>query len=114
MYACCEMPEGHGLEAAEAHFNLVNAVLVTPTRGLLDRVVAGDANHPKLMNTLSMLEHMGSHKIMATQHGPHIDEATLRHLTEECHHENRSTTRAAICSRRSRPGCISSVSRRRC
>lgn len=86
MLACCEMPNGHGLEAVQDRFNLVNAILVNPTRELLDRVVAVEADHPKLMNTLSMLEHMGSHKIMATQHGAHIDEATLRHLTEECHH----------------------------
>jgi hypothetical protein len=33
-----------------------------------------------------MLEHMGSHKIMATQRGPAIDQATLRHVAEEAHH----------------------------
>jgi hypothetical protein len=33
-----------------------------------------------------MLEHMGSHKIMATQHGAAIEQATLRHLAEECQH----------------------------
>jgi len=38
------------------------------------------------MNTLSMLEHMGSHKIMATQHGPDIDLPTLKHVAEETRH----------------------------
>jgi hypothetical protein len=35
------------------------------------------------MNTLSLLEHMGSHKIMATQNGLGIDLRTLKHLAEE-------------------------------
>ena len=38
------------------------------------------------MNTLAMLEHMGSHKIMATQAGPDIDLPTLKHLAEETRH----------------------------
>ncbi len=44
------------------------------------------AEHGRLINTLSLLEHMGSHKIMATQHRADIDQATLRHVAEEAHH----------------------------
>jgi hypothetical protein len=33
-----------------------------------------------------MLEHIGSRKIMATQQGEHIDQATLRHVAEEAQH----------------------------
>jgi hypothetical protein len=39
-----------------------------------------------MLNTLSLLEHMGSHKIMATQHAAGIDQATLKHVAEEAHH----------------------------
>jgi hypothetical protein len=39
-----------------------------------------------MLNTLSLLEHMGSHKIMATQHSAAIDQATLKHVAEEAHH----------------------------
>lgn len=74
------------LYEAQSRFDELSADLVLQTRSLLNRIVGDDALHPKLINTLSMLEHMGSHKIMATQHGPDIDQATLRHLAEECHH----------------------------
>jgi demethoxyubiquinone hydroxylase (CLK1/Coq7/Cat5 family) len=33
-----------------------------------------------------MLEHMGSHKIMATQHRRGIEQPTLKHIAEEAHH----------------------------
>jgi hypothetical protein len=75
-----------GLDGARSRFDELNADLILQTRSLLNRVVADDALHPSLINTLSMLEHMGSHKIMATQQGPDIGQATLRHLAEECHH----------------------------
>jgi hypothetical protein len=39
-----------------------------------------------MINTLSLLEHMGSHKIMATQHSAAIDQPTLKHVAEEAHH----------------------------
>ena len=39
-----------------------------------------------MINTLSLLEHMGSHKIMLTQHSAAIDQATLKHVAEEAHH----------------------------
>jgi hypothetical protein len=75
-----------GLYEAKTRFDEQSADLVLPTRSLLNRIVGDDALHPKLLNTLSMLEHMGSHKIMATQQGAAIGQATLRHLAEECHH----------------------------
>jgi hypothetical protein len=75
-----------GLEAAQGRFDDLNADLVLRARSVLNRIVPSTELHPKLLNTLSMLEHMGSQKIMATQHGRTIDQATLRHLAEECHH----------------------------
>jgi len=78
--------EQSGLELAQSGFEALNADLTPTTRTLLNRIVGDAALHPKMMNTLSMLEHMGSHKIMATQHGANVDQATLRHVAEECHH----------------------------
>ncbi|HUF73181.1 MAG TPA: hypothetical protein VMR74_09800 [Gammaproteobacteria bacterium] len=74
------------LYEAQSHFDDLSADLVLQTRSLLNRIVGDETLHPKLMNTLSMLEHMGSHKIMATRHGSAIEQATLRHLAEECQH----------------------------
>jgi hypothetical protein len=74
------------VDQAQARFDDANAALMHRTGSLLNRIVGDDALHPRLLNTLSLLEHIGSHKIMATQHGAAIDQPTLRHLAEECHH----------------------------
>jgi len=74
------------LGAAEARFNATNDSLALRTEGLLNRVLENNELHARFINTLSMLEHMGSFKIMSTQHGADIEQATLRHVTEECHH----------------------------
>lgn len=77
---------GSIVDRAQGHFDAVNAGLVRKTRSLLDRIVGDSALQPRLLNTLSMLEHMGSHRIMATQRGALAGQATLRHLAEECQH----------------------------
>lgn len=74
------------LGGALARFDLDNDVLVARTRALLERIIAVPAQHGRMINTLSLLEHMGSHKIMATQHSSGIDQATLKHVAEEAHH----------------------------
>lgn len=74
------------LDHAQARFEADNDGLVLQTRSLLNRIVPDAPLHGRFLNTLSMLEHMGSHKIMATQHGSAIDQATLRHVAEEAHH----------------------------
>jgi hypothetical protein len=74
------------LDGVLACFDRDNGELAARTRELLDRVIAVPARHGRLINTLSLLEHMGSHKIMATQHSADIDQATLRHVAEEAHH----------------------------
>ncbi len=74
------------LDEALARFEADNDELVMRTRALLNRIVPDAALHAKLVNTLSMLEHIGSHKIMATQHSAGIDQPTLRHVAEEAHH----------------------------
>jgi len=74
------------LDGALARFAADNEALVARTRALLERVVAEPARHARMINTLSLLEHMGSHKIIATQHSAGIDQATLKHVAEEAHH----------------------------
>jgi hypothetical protein len=64
----------------------INETEVLPTRSLLERIVEEPRLHARFINTLSMLEHMGSHKIMATQHRAGIDQPTLKHIAEEAHH----------------------------
>jgi hypothetical protein len=74
------------LDGALARFDADNGDLAPRTRALLDVIVADSNRHARMINTLSLLEHMGSHKIMATQHSVAIDQATLKHVAEEAHH----------------------------
>jgi hypothetical protein len=87
------------LAATQARFGADNDALVRGTRSLLDGIIAAPATHARLINTLSMLEHMGSHKIMSTQHAAGIDQATLKHVAEEAHHAyfmKRQAEKAAV------------------
>jgi hypothetical protein len=77
---------GSLVDRAQQRFDAANAGIVQRSGDLLERIAGDRALKPRLLNTLSLLEHMGSHKIMATQHGAGIGQATLRHLAEECHH----------------------------
>jgi hypothetical protein len=74
------------IETLVTEFDRNNAHLVADTETMLAGFVADRPAHARFMNTLSMLEHMGSHKIMATQHGLGIDQPTLKHLAEETRH----------------------------
>jgi hypothetical protein len=74
------------VDEAYPRFVASNDGLVQSTRTLLQRVIDDAPLHSRLTNTLSLLEHMGSHRIMATQHGAHIELATLRHVAEEAQH----------------------------
>jgi hypothetical protein len=74
------------LDGALARFTADNDELVLQTRSLLAAIVADAPRHARLANTLSMLEHIGSHKIMTTQHGADIDQPTLKHVHEEAGH----------------------------
>jgi hypothetical protein len=69
-----------------ADFESANEELQAQSQDLLDEVLPKTALHARFLNTLSLLEHMGSHKIMSTQHSRQIDEFTLRHVAEEAHH----------------------------
>jgi len=80
------VPASSWLDGALARFAADNDDLAPRTRALLDAIVADSQRHARMINTLSLLEHMGSHKIMATQHSAAIDQATLKHVAEEAHH----------------------------
>jgi len=59
-----------------------------PVRAFLTRIVKDPKNHAKFLNMLSMLEHMGSRKIMLSQMNKpeEMDQDTLQHLAEEARH----------------------------
>jgi hypothetical protein len=79
-------PASSWLDGTLARFAADNTAFAPRTRALLDAIVAEPPRHARMINTLSLLEHMGSHKIMATQHSAAVDQATLKHLAEEAHH----------------------------
>lgn len=78
----------HGFRLADAsqRFLVLNDSLVLPTRARLAGIIAHTHDHVRLLNTLALLEHIGSYRIMVTQHGAHCTQPTLRHLAEEAHH----------------------------
>lgn len=53
---------------------------------MLSGIIHDHSLHARFINMLSLLEHMGTHKIMLTQYGPAIDQPTLKHLAEEARH----------------------------
>lgn len=55
-----------------------------PVRRLLAELCAAPALHARFLNTLSLLEHIGSRKIMLSQARP--EREVLRHLAEETRH----------------------------
>lgn len=49
-------------------------------------IVANTELHARFLNTLSYMEHIGSYKIITTQHSEHINEMILKHAAEEARH----------------------------
>lgn len=74
------------LGSLNSRFAADNATLVAPTCDLLRSIIPAPATHARFLNSLSLLEHMGGYKIMATQHGPAISQSTLKHIAEEARH----------------------------
>ena len=60
--------------------------LVSPVRQRLRWFCANPAEHALFLNTLSLMEHIGSRKIMASQSGLELRNDTLKHLAEETRH----------------------------
>lgn len=52
----------------------------------LEEIIDVPAEHARFLNMLSLLEHMGSRKIMLSQHYQTLNQDTLKHLAEEARH----------------------------
>lgn len=74
------------LDAMVAEFRTRNAPLISDTRTMLDGILTDSNLHARFANTLSMLEHIGSRKIMVTQQARDIGQTTLKHIAEEARH----------------------------
>ena len=77
---------GSWLDAATGRFTKRNEQLVLQTRATLAKIVANPSVHARFLNTLALLEHLGSRRIMETQSGAACPQPTLRHLAEEAGH----------------------------
>jgi hypothetical protein len=72
----------------------LNADIEAPFRSFLADVIADAERHARFLNMLSMLEHIGSRKIMLTQMGGTLNTEVLKHLAEETRHAVFFKTRA--------------------
>jgi hypothetical protein len=63
-----------------------NARHEAPVRDFLAAIVRDEPQHARFMNMLSMLEHLGSRKIMVSQMNRILTEDSLKHLAEEARH----------------------------
>lgn len=61
------------------------SALEAPTRLFLAEISADAPRHARLLNTFSLMEHIGSRKILLSQ-GESSDEQVLKHLSEETRH----------------------------
>ncbi len=64
----------------------LNADLETPFRAFLRGLIATPERHARFLNMLSMMEHIGSRKIMLSQMGGPLGKEVLKHLAEETRH----------------------------
>jgi hypothetical protein len=69
-----------------SQMKVINAQHEAPVRKFLTRILQNPETHSKFLNMLSMLEHMGSRKIMLSQMDKMMTEDTLKHLAEEARH----------------------------
>ena len=63
-----------------------SADLVEPVRRRLAWWVERPAEHARFLNTLALMEHIGSRKIMASQTRGPLGQEILKHLSEETRH----------------------------
>ncbi len=63
-----------------------SADLVEPVRRHLATLCQRPEEHARFLNTLSLLEHIGSRKILTSQSRGPLDCETLKHLAEEARH----------------------------
>ena len=65
---------------------VLNKELEKPFCAFLNATVSDDPKHVRFLNMLSMLEHMGSRKIMLSQMKGVLTQDILKHLAEEARH----------------------------
>ncbi|MDH5722863.1 MAG: hypothetical protein OEY94_06040 [Alphaproteobacteria bacterium] len=63
-----------------------NAQFEPRIRSFLENIVEDKPRHALFLNMLSMLEHLGSRKIMLSQMNRVMSQGTLQHLSEEARH----------------------------
>lgn len=63
-----------------------NKPLEQEFKGFLSNLVQSPQEHARFLNMLSMLEHMGSRKIMVSQMNKTLTQEILKHLAEEARH----------------------------
>ncbi len=63
-----------------------SADLVEPVRHHMAALCSRPEEHARFLNTLSLLEHIGSRKILTSQSRGPLDCETLKHLAEEARH----------------------------
>ncbi len=64
----------------------LNSDLEAPFRAFLKTVIAQPEDHTRFLNLLSLLEHVGSRKIMLSQMKGILTQDILKHLAEETRH----------------------------
>lgn len=69
-----------------AEFETINEPFAARTAETLTAIAGERIRHARFLNTLSMLEHMGSYRIMVTQSSARMTQGTLKHLAEEARH----------------------------
>jgi len=81
-----DTPSNLAISTVLQDFERRNEPLAALTESLFAGVLAVPLLHAKLLNTLALMEHIGSRKIMVTQGVGALDQDTLKHLAEEARH----------------------------
>ena len=82
------MPSSTAWKAPSTPFSMesLNKELAAPFTAFLNTTIADDLRHMRFLNMISMMEHMGSRKIMLSQMRGLLTQDILKHLAEEARH----------------------------
>jgi hypothetical protein len=80
------LPVQLGATDALSEMDTLNEPLAEPFCAFLGHTIADATTHVRFLNLLSMLEHMGSRKIMLSQMKGILTQDILKHLAEETRH----------------------------
>lgn len=67
-------------------FEVANQPFAARLGACMDTIAEDKDVHARFLNTLSMMEHMGSRRIMITQSNAGLGQETLKHMSEEVRH----------------------------